>query len=194
MTEPQSTIPQTQVTPTPSPGTFGTKIPSTVTFAVGILIFFLPFLEITCNSMTIQSVSGIQLATGFKIKSDPGNSIMSGIDNADDFKNDRTEKKTDRENPNIYAALALVFGILGLILSMRNLKTGGTGGLIMGLLASVALIGLLIDVGNRIKFKMPSKDEQLNISIGMTPWFYISIIVFLAAAFFSYKRLKANGT
>lgn len=191
MTEPQSTVPQTQVPPTPSPGAFGTKIPSTVTFAVGILIFFLPFLEITCNSMTIQSVSGVQLATGFKIKSDPGNSFMG-----DGFNNTETttEKKTDRENPNIYAALALLFGILGFILSMRNLKTGGTGGLIMGLLTAVALIGLLIDVGNRIKFKMPSKDEQLNISIGMTPWFYVSIIVFLAAAFFSYKRLKANGS
>jgi hypothetical protein len=191
MTEPQSAVPQTQVTPTPSPGAFGTKIPSTVTFAVGILIFFLPFLEITCNSMTIQSVSGVQLATGFKIKSDPGNSFMG-----DGFNNTETTtaRKTDRETPNIYAALALLFGILGFILSMRNLKTGGTGGLIMGLLTAVALIGLLIDVGNRIKFKMPSKDEQLNISIGMTPWFYVSIIVFLAAAFFSYKRLKANGS
>jgi hypothetical protein len=191
MTEPQPPASQPSFTPAPAPGIFGSKTPSAVTFAVGIMLFFLPFLEITCNSMTIQAVSGLQLATGFNVKSDPGEFYVSDIVTKSETK---TEKTPEREKPNIYAAMALVFGLIGFILSMMNLKTGGTGGLIMGLLSSMSLIGLMIDVGNRVKLNMASKGEDLQISIGMTPWFYICIIVFLAAAFFSYKRLKAKGT
>jgi hypothetical protein len=152
----------------------------------------MPFIEIKCSSMTIQSVSGIQLATGFKVKSNADNSFLSGIESKDDFK---IENSDNKESSNIYAALALFFGVLGFILSMMNLKAGGIGGLIMGILSSVALIGLMIDVGNRIKLKIPKGDEEaMNISIGLTSWFYITIIVFLAAAFFSYRRMKANNT
>jgi hypothetical protein len=173
------------------PKSFGTKIPSSVTFAVGIILFFMPFIEIKCSSMTIQSVSGIQLATGFKVKSNADNSFLSGIESKNDFKMENADKK---EGSNIYAALALFFGVLGFILSMMNLKAGGIGGLFMGILSSVALIGLMIDVGNRIKLKIPKGDEEaMNISIGLTSWFYITIIVFLGAAFFSYRRMKANN-
>jgi len=189
MTEPQSTSPQTPVTSAPSPGIFGTKVPSSVTFAVGIILFFLPFIEIKCSSMTIQSVSGIQLATGFKVKSAADNSLLSGTESGNEMK---MENSGNKEGANIYAALALVFGVLGFILSMISLKAGGIGGLIMGLLSSVALIGLMVDVGNQVKLKVPKGDPSMDISIGLTSWFYIALIVFLAAAFFSYKRLKAN--
>jgi hypothetical protein len=188
MTEPQPTTNASA----PSPGMFGTKIPSSVTFAVGVILFFMPFIEIKCSSMTIQSVSGIQLATGFKVKSNADNSFLSGIETKNDFK---VENSDNKEGANIYAALALVFGVLGFILSMMNLKAGGIGGLIMGILSTVSLIGLMIDVGNQIKLKIPKGDEEaMNISIGLTSWFYITIIVFLAAAFFSYRRMKANNT
>jgi hypothetical protein len=191
MTEPQPTITQPPIPTAQSPGMFGTRIPSSVTFAVGVILFFLPFIEIKCSSMTIQSVSGIQLATGFKVKSNADNSFLSGIESKSDFK---TENSDNKEGSNIYAALALFFGVLGFVLSMMNLKAGGIGGLIMGILSSVALIGLMIDVGNRIKLKIPKGDEEaMNISIGLTSWFYITIIVFFAAAFFSYRRIKANS-
>lgn len=191
MTEPQITSPQTPVPSAPSAGLFGTKVPSSVTFAVGILLFFLPFIEIKCSSMTIQSVSGIQLATGFKVKPTGDNSLLSGMDSGNEARRDNSGNK---EGANIYALLALAFGVLGFILSMMNLKAGGIGGIIMGLLSSVALIGLMVDVGNQVKLKVPKGDASMDISIGLTSWFYIALIVFLVAAFFSYKRLKANQT
>ena len=53
---------------TPQPGIFGTKIPSSVAFGIGVLLFFMPFVDIKCNTMTLQTVSGVQLATGFEVK------------------------------------------------------------------------------------------------------------------------------
>jgi hypothetical protein len=141
--------------------------------------------------MTIQSVSGVQLATGFKVDTNKGTTgYFSDIANAGE---NNTERKAEKEKPNIYAALALLSAVLGLIISIATSKKGNAvAGVIMGVLTVAALIGLLIDVGNRIKLKLPKNDEQLNISIGLTSWFYVTIIVFIAATFFSYKRLMAE--
>ena len=45
--------PQPAVVTASSPGMFGTGIPSTVAFAVGVLLFFLPFMEIKCGNSTL---------------------------------------------------------------------------------------------------------------------------------------------
>jgi hypothetical protein len=189
MTEPQSTTPQLPISTAPPPGVFGTKIPSTVTFAVGILLFFTPFLEIKCNSMTIQSISGVQLATGFKVDTNKGAAgYFSDITNTSENK---TDLKVDREDPNVYAMLALLFAVLGLILSIvkMRLRLNSIAGIMMALATTICLILLWSDIGNRIKLQLP-KSDGVSISIGMTSWFYVTVIVFLAAAFFSYKRLK----
>ncbi len=142
--------------------------------------------------MTIQSVSGVQLATGFKVDTNKGAAgYFSDLGNDGENK---SEPKVNKEKPNIYAALALLFGILGLVVSVVRSKGAGVGGLILGIMTVAALIGLLIDVGNKIKLELPKNDAQLDISIGLTSWFYITIIVFAAAAFFSYKRLMAEKT
>ena len=123
MSEVQSTIsPIPPSSPAPQPGIFGTKIPSSVAFGVGVLLFFMPFLDIKCNSMVLQKVSGVQLATGFKIKS-PGsdNSLIGSFENMAD--NDtKVTKKTENKDPNILALAALALGIAGLVLSLRDAK------------------------------------------------------------------------
>ena len=50
------------------PGIFATKIPSSVVLGIAILLFFLPFVDVKCNTMSLQTVSGFELATGFEIK------------------------------------------------------------------------------------------------------------------------------
>ena len=39
---------------------------------------------------------------------------------------------------------------------------------------------------------MSDLSDKMNISVDFTPWFYISILAFLAAAFFCYKRMSAK--
>lgn len=188
----------------PQPGIFGTKIPSSVAFGIGVLLFFMPFLDIKCNTMILQKVSGVQLATGFEIKS-PGsdNTLVGSFENMD--KGDVKVNKGEQKEPNILALIALILGVIGLILSLLNAKAGGAGGIITGILAAVALIATMIDVKSKLKAEMPGLQnrargesvsgfdklgDSIYIAIDFTPWFYIAVISFLVAAFFCYKRMQ----
>ena len=206
MTEIQSTesyIPAS--TPTPQPGIFGTKIPSSIAFGIGVLLFFMPFLDIKCNTMVLQKVSGVQLATGFQIKS-PGsdNTLVGGFENMND-RDTKATTKGEKKEPNMLALAALVLGAIGLVFALLNAKTGGTGGIITGILAAVALIATMIDVKSKVKAEMPDLrnrprgddasgfdklGDSIYIAVDFTPWFYIAVIAFLAAAFFCYKRMQ----
>ncbi|MGZ8552189.1 MAG: hypothetical protein ACXWV8_02210 [Chitinophagaceae bacterium] len=186
------------------PGIFGTKIPSSVAFGIGVLLFFMPFLDIKCNTMILQKVSGVQLATGFEIKS-PGaeNTLVGSLEKMD--KGDVKVNKGEKKEPNLWALAALILGVIGLVLSLLNAKAGGPVGVITGILAAVALIATMIDVKSKLQAEMPGLQKRargesvsgfdklgdsIYIAVDFTPWFYIAIISFLVAAFFCYKRMQ----
>ena len=84
-----------------------TKTPSVISFGVGLLLFFVPFLDIKCNGMILQKVSGVQLATGFKIEG-PGtsNSLVGNLERLDN-NNRNVNLAKERRSPNIPALVAL---------------------------------------------------------------------------------------
>jgi predicted RND superfamily exporter protein len=186
----------------PPPGMFGTKIPSSVSFVVAVLLFFMPFIDIKCNNMSLQTVSGIQLATGFKLKESNGaSSFMEETVT-------KTTTKTDKKDPNLYAMVALGLGVLGLLLSFTNAKAAIGGAMVTGIASAGALIGLMLDIKKKIKLDTGSSGgnksegggfddfgkeltEKMNISVDFTPWFYVAVVAFLAAAFFCYKRMSS---
>jgi len=196
----------------PSSGIFGTKIPSSVTFAVGVLLFFLPFIDIKCNNMSLQQVSGFQLATGFQMKNNSSdNSFLN------DLKTDKidegitkTTTKTDKKDPNLFAMVALGLGILGLLLSFTNAKVAIGGAMVTGIASAAALIGLMMDIKKKVKLDVPNTgantgddtlgldrlgqqmNDKMNITVDFTAWFYIAIIAFLVAAFFCFKRMQSK--
>lgn len=186
----------------PAPGVFGTKIPSTVTFVVAVLLFLMPFIDIKCNNMSLQTVSGVELATGFKLKESNGASSFM------DETVTKTTTKTDKKDPNLYAMVALGLGVLGLLLSFTNAKAAIGGAMVTGIASAGALIGLMLDIKKKIKLDTGSSGEKksegggfddfgkeltekMNISVDFTPWFYIAVLAFLAAAFFCYKRMNS---
>ncbi len=194
---------------TSAPGVLGTKMPSTVAFAVAVLLFLMPFIDIKCNGSSLQTVSGIQLATGFKMKNNSSdNSFLDDVKTEGIDKNiTKSATKSDDKDPNLYAMIALGLGILGLALSFTNAKAALGGAIATGIASAGALIGLMFDVKKNIKSSIPSTDtgsdigfdkigksmsDNLNITVDFTPWFYIAIIAFLAAAFFCYKRMSAK--
>lgn len=186
---------------------FGTKIPSAVTFAVGVLLFLMPFADIKCNNMSLKTVSGVELATGFELKKGGGGSSLF-----DDMKTGDTDSKdksgsTEKKDPNLYAMVALGLGVLGLLLSFTNAKAAIGGAMVTGIGSSAALIGMMLDIKKQMKTGMSSGGndkssggledfgkeltDKINITVDFTPWFYVAVVAFLAAAFFSYKRMSA---
>jgi len=211
----QPSIPSTPpvyAVPASSAGVFGTKIPSTVAFAIAILLFFLPFVDIKCNNMSLQQVSGVQLATGFQMKNKSSDSPLFN-----DFKTNEADQQitksttgTDKKDPNLFAMVALGLGVLGLFLSFTKAKSGLGLSMFTAILAVAAMIGLMIDIKKQVKIDMPGSGRQssdddilglnkigqevgdkMNISVDFTPWFYVAIIAFLSAAYFCYKRMQA---
>jgi multidrug transporter EmrE-like cation transporter len=212
----QPTTPTTTYAPAASPGMFGTKIPSSVAFIVAVLLFFMPFADIKCNNMSLQQVSGIQLATGFKMKNNSSdNSFLNDIKSETvDQGITKATTKTDKKEPNMYALIALGLAVLGLALSFTNAKASIGGAMVTGIASAGALIGMMLDIKKKAKLEMPDiKDktpdndigntidkigdkmndltDKMNISVDFTPWFYIAVIALLAAAFFCYKRMSA---
>ena len=217
---PQPPPPPVYASASAAPGVLGTKIPSTVAFVVAVLLFFMPFIDIKCNGTSLQTVSGFQLATGFKMKNNSsGNSFLN------DVKTDEVDKgitkattKSDDKDPNLYAMIALGLGVLGVALSFTNAKAAIGGAMVTGIASAGALIGMMLDVKKNIKSSIPGAgggtstedggtgigegldklgkemNDNLNITVDFTPWFYIAVIAFLAAAFFCYKRMSASKT
>lgn len=202
-----------------TPGMFGTKVPSSVAFLVAMLLFLMPFVDIKCNGTSLQTITGVQLATGFKMKS-TDNSLLNDAktDNADTAitKTTTTETTTttttnnkDKKEPNLYALIAIGLGVLGLLLSFTNAKAAIGGAMITGIGSAAALIGMMLDVKKKVKLDMPATTktgsgsdalgldklgDSLKITVDFTPWFYISVIAFLVAAFFCYKRMQSSKT
>ena len=204
-----ASVPSTPVYAPAPPGMFGTKIPSSVAFVVGVLLFFMPFVDIKCNGTSLQTISGVQLATGFKMKNNStDNSFLNDVktDKVDETITKATTK-TDKKEPNLYAMIALGLGVFGLILSFTNAKAAIGGAMITGIASAGALIGMMLDVKKKAKLDIPGTGDKstgtdslgldklgdnLKITVEFTPWFYIAVIAFLAAAFFCYKRMSAS--
>ena len=202
-----------QPTPTPVqasapiPGIFGTKIPASVAFGIGVLLFFMPFIDIKCNNMTLQTVTGAQLATGFEIKG-PGsdNSLVGSFEKMDTDDN-KINRRGEKREATLFAMAALGLGIIGLVLSFLDKKGGLTGGVITGILGVAALIATLIDIKRKVKMDMPELGnktrstgatdfdklgDSMYIAVDFTPWFYIAVIAFAAGAWFCYKRMQLS--
>jgi hypothetical protein len=173
-------------TTTINSGIFGTKIPSSVAFIVAVLLFFLPFVDIKCNDISLQKVSGIELATGFNIKG-PGsdNSLFGNVEK-------NTGAKGEKKDPYVYALVALALGVGGFLLSLINKKTTAFGGIIMGALGTAAMIGMMIDIKADIKGEGLGTEDGVKVAVEFTLWFFVTIIAFLAAAFFSYRRMRSE--
>ena len=185
------------------PGMFGTRIPSSVAFAVGMLLFFLPFADLKCNNTKLASQTGLGFVMGKEWKE--SGSKSKDLFGTNDNKSSGLDNKKDKKEGQIYALAALGLAMLGFLLSFANAKIGGSTGILTGILSAGALIGLMIHIKNFIS-KQPAtsqnnNDGNFNLNIGndmkttieFTPWFYVAVIAFLAAAFFSYRRISATG-
>ena len=183
------------------PGIFNTKIPSAVTFGVGILLFFLPFVDIKCNSMTLQKVTGVELATGFEIKGPGSDDSLVGDFEKIDNKKIEADVREGKNDPNVFALVALALGVIAFVLCLFDSKRVLTIAVIAGALGMAALIGAMIDIKRKVQVEIPEimggpsgsarVGNDMYISIDFTAWFYIATLAFIAATWFCFRRMQA---
>lgn len=191
---------------TPPPNVFATKIPSTVTFAIGLFLFILPFAELKCKLPEEKQNKLLELTnmkfsltnTGLGLAF--GNDWKLNMPVGDIFKGQQTDlqKKNMKQEPNYYALTALAMAVLGLGLSFMNPKQVAVITTVAGGIAAGALIGLMIDLNKKSKDIISemqnagndfNAEVHTNLSLTFTPWFFIAIMAMLAAAVFSYMRI-----
>jgi hypothetical protein len=169
--------------------------PGSVSFLAGILLFLLPFVDIKCGDATLKEVRGYELATGFTVEDKKMNQSIFGNMGMDQTTN---STKSEKQSPNIFALAALGLGVLGFVISFLA-KGRSVPAAFMGVLAVVALIALMINIKGDPKLNTESKTSNtmdgFNANFGndiirveFTPWFYITILVFLAAAYFCWRK------
>lgn len=170
---------------------------STVAFAIGVLLFFLPFAEFKCGNVAIVGNTGIGIAAGqnWKVTRTFGtNELMSQLDESK-----KGGKDLMKDGPNIFAIAALAAGLFGIAIAFASVKWRSMAGMCAGLFAVVMLIALMVQF--RIEMKsMMGKEGKADVSPGMdvggiikiefTIWYYLSVVSFIAAAFINYMRDK----
>lgn len=190
------------------PGMLATKIPSVVTMFVVVFLFLMPFVEIRCNGMKLQNVSGVQLATGFKTE-------QSGYGDLSTDALTRTTTNSGRQQPNRYALAAFALALAGLGLAFVKKRMAAAGGMAVAVLGLAAMAGLMMDIKNQIKHgvfgdlgskttgdsgeKLPALEDGIKkiadnmpaITVEFAPFFFVVMAGFAAAAFFFFKRMKA---
>lgn len=160
---------------------------NSVAFLVATLLFLLPFVNIRCKGENLISNNGVGLAFGINYKT--SNQIES-----DESKLDKKISITEKESGKMYVAalLALLLGITGFILSIVNPGMDKINTMI-GVLAALALIVLMIQIKYDVRNKSGHEitnglSANLKVTAEFTAWYYLSLISFMAAAFFSYWR------
>lgn len=155
-------------------------------FLVGTLLFLLPFVNIRCGQNVISN-NGVGLAFGINYKT----SKQVEYGKAD---NDNKISIVEKDSGRLYAPalIALVLGVAGFVLSVMKPSTHKINTTI-GVLAALALIALMIQI--KYDFKNETNHSVTNRvtddskwSVEFTAWYYLSLISFIAAAFFSYWR------
>ena len=188
---------KTFVMPTTAENNFFQKKHTTsVAYLVGLLLFFLPFVEIKCNNMPFAQNTGLGLAFGtdYKVTGQMGSLQDLGSSS-------NRETKTSQEKGKMYvlALVALVLGVIGLFVSLSNSSLRSTIGMVIGPVAAICLIIVMIQISGDVKSERKSPDKMnefsnaVNVTVDFTFWFYLSVCSFLAAAFLGYKQ-RQMGT
>jgi hypothetical protein len=164
---------------------------TTISFAVAILLFLLPFAEVKCNGSTLMSNTGIGIATGGKWRTVAATG--KGLFGGDTNKSSSSVSQDEKQPPNKYAIAALVLGIIGLAVTFLKFKPKNPVIMAIGIIAAVALIALMIQLKSDVSTKT-GKDNELGmdvkIEVAFTIWYFLSLLSFIAATFFGYKHHK----
>lgn len=199
------TTPPPVAPPPPARGIFGTNIPSSVTSVLAFLLFFLPFAELRCvtgksdgDNMFAQSAgtafsnSGMGLALGLEWKTSFGAFGQEMGMNSDSMNR--------KEAPNYYALVAWIMALAAAILAISKWRWGTQLSMASALLSLAAMIGLFIDLKNKVK-DVSTTDagsgssgvdafRDVKMELVFTAWYYGAAVLLAATVWLAWKRSR----
>lgn len=169
----------------------------TITFAAALLLFLLPFFNITCNNVTMVQLSGVDMATGSRPSMGQDlERFQNQFGNVDT--NVTVQKKPEGEGHLfITALLALALGAIGLVLSLVNRGRRQRPVMLVGVLGAAALLASWIEVSLFVKSQTkndaamdasPAFPGMINVSASPTFWYILSLLCFAVSAYYSYRQ------
>jgi hypothetical protein len=148
-----------------------------------IILFFLPFVNLSCGGQTIMSVTGFQLITGTEVA--PTGMFGGEMNTSDEFNVD--QKKEIESQP--LAVFTFVAALVGLILSFLKIRIISLVNIVVSVSGAVLLILLKINLDGDADLNV-SGQNVITLDYQFAYWF--SIILFIAAAVVQWKIFTNN--
>jgi hypothetical protein len=198
-------------------GFLSSRFAGSGSFALALLLFFLPFINFKCGDVKIGHVTGVQAALHLNptVNENMYKDMLGPLKNLDKFGEPEDspirKKKAAKENnefgevmqkfgsetgASICLPIAFFLGIIGAILLLLKKPWAAMGGVFAGWFAVGLMVFSAIMIISKVKKGMSGAMggmgglgmDSFGISIGPTLWYYIAI-VFLALAALLAQRL-----
>ena len=147
-------------------------------YGVVILLFFLPFVNLSCSGQTIMSLSGMQLITGSEYKA-------NGMFEQNLDSNAKENKEIKSQPLALFALLAAVIALAVSFIKKRFIS-------LLNIVISICGVVFLL----LLKFSLDS-DAELNgqniIQLEYQFAYWVSILLFISAAVVQWKIFTDDG-
>lgn len=153
-------------------------------YGVIVILFFLPFVNLSCGGQTIMSVTGFQLITGTEVT--PTGMFGGEMNSPDELNAD--QKKEIESQP--LALFAFVAAIIGLIISFFKMRVIAISNVVVSVAGVVFLLLLKVSLDGDADLNV-SGQNVITLDYQFAYWF--SIILFIAGAVVQWKIFADEG-
>jgi hypothetical protein len=153
-------------------------------YGVIIILFFLPFVNLSCGGQTIMSVTGFQLITGTEVN--PTGMFGGNMNSADELNTD--QKKEIESQP--LALFAFIAALIGLIISFFKMRITALSNIVVSVSGVVFLLLLKVSLDGDADLNV-SGQNVLTLDYQFAYW--LSIISFIVGAVIQWKIFTDEG-
>jgi hypothetical protein len=153
-------------------------------YGIIVILFFMPFVNLSCGGQTIMSITGFQLITGTEVKA---SGMFGGDMNTSDELNADQKKEIDSQP---LALFAFVAALIGLIISFFKMKVTALTNIVVSIAGVVFLILLKVNLDSDADLNV-SGQNVITLDYQFSYW--ISITLFIIAAVVHWKIFADDG-
>jgi len=153
-------------------------------YVVIVILFFLPFVNLSCGGQTIMSVTGFQLITGTEVN--PTGMFGGEMNSSDELNTD--QKKEIESQP--LALFAFVAAIIGLIISFFKMRITAITNIVVSVAGVVFLLLLKVSLDGDADLNV-SGQNVITLDYQFAYW--LSIILFIIGAVVQWKIFTDEG-